>query len=616
MRADFIDESVLSSLFASAYNAILASQADGYSDPGAELQAAINQFITTGNDNSVCCTVSLAIDQTVALTRTAFTGTLTLNNQLSVGPLTDVELDLDVTDAAGDPVNGLFFISSPSLSGGLSAVDGTGELPADSSGSVTYTFIPDEDAALTAPTVYDIGGTLKYVDPQTGVEVVTIVYPTAITVDPQADLVLNYFLQKDVIGEDPSDPQVVVPSEPAVLGVLVTNVGGGTANNLSITTAQPQILRNEQGLVDNFQIIGTQVGAQQETPSLTVDFGNLAPGQTGDADFLLLSSLQGQFEDFSASFSHSDALGGIETSLISSVQTHELIHAGDFNYPGSTGETDYLVNDIPDPNDLPDTIYFSDGTTAPVDDATDVTASPVGPSGDLTFQVTANVTSGWDYLQLPDPGAGYTLYKVVRSDGTVIPVSDQAWTTDRTIAPTGKATVDYELHILDDNSTGSYLVYYRPTNAMAPTIAFLSSISSPQSGPVSSIDVTFSESIDPSTFTTANLTLTLNGGPNRINSSVTITQDSSTTFTIGGLGALTDGDGNYFFAVSSDGVSDFFGDVGSGSQATSWATGTDVPVVVSVGATNPSLRNVPVQTVNVILSEPIDAASFNYQASA
>ena len=56
--------------------------------------------------------------------------------------------------------------------------------------------------------------------------------------------------------------------------------------------------------------------------------------------------------------------------------------------------------------------------------------------------MTANVTSGWDYIQLPDPGAGYTLYQVVRSDGTVIPVSDQAWKTDRTISATGNVTVD------------------------------------------------------------------------------------------------------------------------------------------------------------------------------
>src|SRR5208337_4820375 len=110
--------------------------------------------------------------------------------------------------------------------------------------------------------------------------------------------------------------------------------------------------------------------------------------------------------------------------------------------------------DIPNPENLPDTIYFSNGTTAPVNIAANATSSPVGPSGQLTFQVTANVTSGWDYIQIPDPGAGYTLYNVVRSDGTAIPVSDQAWTTDRTISSTGQATVEDELHILDDNSTG------------------------------------------------------------------------------------------------------------------------------------------------------------------
>ena len=233
-----------------------------------------------------------------------------------------------------------------------------------------------------------------------------------------------------MIGDDPSTPQIE-PCEPAVLGLLVTNVGGGTANNLSITTAQPQIVQNEKGLANTFQIIGTQVGNQQVTPSLTVDLGDVEPGQTADAELLAALGPPGRVGGFHRHFQPHRRAGGHETSLISSVQTHSLIHAGDFNYPNSTGETDYLVNDIPNPESLPDTIYFSDGTTAPVNVATDVSSSPVGPSSALTFQVTADVTSGWDYLHLPDPGAGYTLYKVVRSDGTVIPVSDQAWTDRR-----------------------------------------------------------------------------------------------------------------------------------------------------------------------------------------
>ena len=234
------------------------------------------------------------------------------------------------------------------------------------------------------------------------------------------------------------------------------------------------------------------------TPSLTVDLGDIAPGQTADASFLLVSSLQGVFDNFTATFSHSDALGGTETSLITSVKTHTLIHAGDFDYPDSTGATDYLVDDNPNPqNSARHDLLLGR------DDRRRSTSRPMrhparsDRAAHLTFQVTADVTSGWDYIQLPDPGTGYTLYKVVRSDGTVIPVSDQAWTTDRTISPTGKATVDYELHILDDNSTGSYLVYYGPPTATPPAVASVSTVSSPQSGPVGSVDVTFSEPIDP-----------------------------------------------------------------------------------------------------------------------
>ena len=545
----------------------------------------------------------MQIDQSATLARSAFSGTLTITNSEGTGPMTGVSMDINITDAEGNPANGEFFVSSPSYSGAFSVVNGIATLPDDSTGSISFTFIPDDSAAANGPTQYMIGGTIGFTDPSGG-NVSIPVFPSTITVDPQAELQLNYFLQQSVVD----------PSEPATLGVLVTNVGAGAADNLSITTAQPQIVQNEKGLLDTFQIIGTQVGNQQETPSLTVDLGDIAPGQTADADFLLESSLQGVFDDFTATFSHSDALGGAETSLISSVTTHTLIHAGDFDYPDGSGATDYLTEETPNAENLPDTIYFSDGTTAPVNIATDATATPVGPSSALTFQVTANVTSGWDYIQLPDPGAGYTLYKVVRSDGTVIPVSDQAWTTDVTIAPTGKQTTDYELHILDDNSTGSYMVYYRPTTAAPPAIASVTQVTSPQSGPISSIDVTFSEPIDPTTFTTQNLTLTLNGGSNLINASVTITQDSATAFTIGGLSSITTDDGNYDLTVSAAGVGDYFGDVGSGSQSVLWATGTDVPVIVSVGAGTPGLRNTPVQTVNVILSEPINPTTFDDSA--
>ena len=215
-----------------------------------------------------------------------------------------------------------------------------------------------------------------------------------------------------MIGEDPSDPQENIPSEPAVLGLLVTNAGGGTANNLSIATAQPQIIENQKGLLDTFQIIGTQVGSQQETPSLTVDLGNVQPGQTADAEFLLTSTLQGVFSDFTASFTHSDALGGLATSLIGSVTTHTLIHAGDFHMPARAtmrAKSATWPKTIPIPATCPIRSTSPTGPPRPVSIATDVQSSPA--SAPDSYTVTADVTSGWDYLQLPDPGAGYTLYK-------------------------------------------------------------------------------------------------------------------------------------------------------------------------------------------------------------
>src|SRR5262249_30289746 len=181
-------------------------------------------------------------------------------------------------------------------SGAFSVINGIATLPDNGTGTITFTFIPNDSAAPSGPTQYRIGGTLSYSDPSSGLVTVPI-FPAIITAYPQAQLQLNYFLQREVIGADPLSSQVITP-EPAVLGLLVSNTGKGTANNLSITTAQPQIVQNQKGLLNDIQIIGTQVGTQPETPSLQVNFGNLAPGATADAEFLLLSQLQGIFTNF------------------------------------------------------------------------------------------------------------------------------------------------------------------------------------------------------------------------------------------------------------------------------------------------------------------------------
>lgn len=218
----------------------------------------------------------MQLGQTATGTRSAFAGTLTLTNSEGTGPMTNVVMNITITDSLGNPANGEFYVSSPTYSGAFSVVNGNAILPDNSTGTISFTFIPDISAVPSAPTLYDIGGTIGFTDPSGGAVSIPV-FPATITVYPQAQLQINYFLQQTVIGEDPFNPQEVIPSEPAVLGMLVTNVGGGTANNLSLVTPQPTIMQNTKGLLANIQIIGTQVGTQLETPSLAIDFGNLAP---------------------------------------------------------------------------------------------------------------------------------------------------------------------------------------------------------------------------------------------------------------------------------------------------------------------------------------------------
>ncbi|HZU36304.1 MAG TPA: hypothetical protein VFA18_10365, partial [Gemmataceae bacterium] len=563
---DFLDVSALRSVFDAAQTAEQQSQVNGYSDPLAETTAATATVQNDLTQQGTCATVKLQIDQTATMTRSAFSGTLAVTNTEAAGSLTNVAMSINITDDQGNPANGVFFISSPTYSGAFSVVNGSATLPNNATGTISFTFIPD-DSAASVPTIYHIGGTFSFTDPS-GVNVSNPLGAAAIMVYPQAQLQLNYFLQRDVIGQDPFSSQPI-PSEPAVLGLLVTNTGKGTANNFSITTAQPQIIQNDKGLLDNFQIIGTQVGSQQVTPSLTVDLGTIQPGQTGDADFLLLSSLQGIFDHFTATFTHSDALGGLATSLIQSVQTHTLIHAGNFNYANSTGAIDYLAEDNANPANLPDTIYFSDGTKAAVNIATSAASAPAGTDA---YTVTANVTSGWDYILLPDPGAGYTLSKVVRSDGTVITVSDQAWTTDRTFNAAGNSSVDHELHILDFDSTGSYTVYYVPS---APT-SIVNLLPAVEPTPTFTLTWTGSPGSSGAAIASYSIYVSDNGGA--YTAFLTNTTQTSTTFT--GVAGHT----YSFYSVATDTAGNVQPTPAGAQATTQIVAAVDVSVAVTADA--------------------------------
>ena len=422
--------------------------------------------------SEICARVHLRLEQELVMTRSAFRATLTLTDNLD-RPLSNVFFNVSVLGLDGQPANGRFAIQTPALDV-LTGIDGTGTLPAGSTGTAEFTIVPATHAAPSNPTTYTVGGQLRYHDGENEVTIDLAAVP--ITVLPQPRLTVDYFHQRDVLADDPFTFETE-PAEPYTLAVMLQNVGQGRARNVTITSGQPKIVENEKGLLIDFQILATQIfgtnGVNEVTPSLTADFGDLEPGTSKIGRWLFKSTLQGAFVDFKATVQHTDSLGNSSMSLIDSnaVRIHPLIRL--VRDPRQTSDVlpDFLVNESNSIPYLPDALYLSEGAVAPLTVIT--SASGDGPGqGNMEVSITAQLPAGWSYLRVPDPGAGqFRLTGVRRSDGQQLP-AENFWTTAKTFIGMGRRPIQENiLHLLDVDSTGVYTLLYAPaipSDSIAP----------------------------------------------------------------------------------------------------------------------------------------------------
>ena len=227
---------------------------------------------------------------------------------------------------------------------------------------------------------------------------------------------------------------------------------------------------NEKGLLIDFKIIGCQLGTQAIGPSLTVDFGDVLPGQVSIARWLLTCSLQGLFINYRATFEHVDPLGNPRLSLIDGVEIHEMNHMVQAPGAWDDGQPDFLVNDIPDFNNLPDTLYLSDGSIQPVSVVQAASLDSPASASHLAIQLTANFPAGFTYVQVPESANGqFQLQTVFDSTGANL-LSNNFWTTDRTFLGLGQRPIDENvLHLFDyHTNAGAYtytLIYAAPGTA-------------------------------------------------------------------------------------------------------------------------------------------------------
>ena len=417
-------------------------------------------------EEGVCAVVRIRIEQELATTREAFLARLEIENQEN-SPLEQIGLEIIITDGeTGEQATHLFSIGNETLSGALSATSMGWSLPSEMTGSAEWLIIPYSEAALESDHVYDVGGTLRY--SSDGSNITVPLLPTVITVRPDPSLLVHYFWERYVVGDDPFTDEVE-PSVPFTLGVAVKNAGHGTAYSLRITSGQPEIIENERGLLISFMIIGANIGNEAISPSLTVAFGDLTPNTTKIARWLMLSSLQGEFMNYSATFENINPLGDPRLSLLDELDIHELIrNVMIYSDPDENdGILDFLVNERDDFLAYPDTLYSSKTLQSyNVSAGTILSVRNIASSISTLLEVRSfSNSTGWVYYRyedtqglLSETASAVNVTKYESGVATSLP-PENSWITRQNYRGARRTTENLYIHIVDSVETAGEVVF-------------------------------------------------------------------------------------------------------------------------------------------------------------
>ncbi|UXY15225.1 Ig domain-containing protein [Chitiniphilus purpureus] len=425
---------------------------------------------------TVCARVKIEIRQELTLERQAFDAQMKINNTTDSGIIENVSVEVKVTDENGTPVpitsdpndlSAKFFVRLSSKEN-IGDVAGSGTVSPKTTATINWLLIPAPGSAGTSPLgkKYLVGATLRY--RYGGENTVLDVSPDVITVKPLPLLTLDYFLPRDVEGDDPLTDEIE-PIVPFTLGVRVRNTGAATAKNLKIDSAQPKIIENKQGLAINFQLTGSYVNDAPAQNSLLIDFGDIAAATAKTGRWIMETSLAGRFTEFTARFTHADELGGALTSLLQATNTHTLIRDVRVDLPGRDYVRDFLAQD----GDVI-RVYESDSTDTEVRDFSSQAQLQAVAGGELaSYRLTLPPSVGFIYVRLPDPFQGQkALGRLVRSDAKVLS-AENVWLS-RSRNPDTKQW-QYWFNLFDANSGGQYQAQFEapPAAERAPVLQFV-----------------------------------------------------------------------------------------------------------------------------------------------
>ncbi|CAG0926683.1 partial putative deoxyribonuclease RhsB, partial [Thermoflexales bacterium] len=247
--------------------------------------------------------VRIEINQDLLLEREAFIATLGLTNTFTQS-LQNMQVMIVISNATGTQVTQHFAITPtlPTTLGDILVGQGKRSQWTLVPGDLNITDANGQKFYVSAIMSYTVGGESFAIH----------TLAREITVKPQPKLVLDYYVP---------GPGAICTQFP--LQVKVTNQGYGWARNLKIASAQPRLYDNPSGLLIGFNILSATLGNQViPNGSLTIPFGDLAPGEKKEGSWLLQSTLPGHFVEFWADFKHNDYLGLPLSPLIEEINTY------------------------------------------------------------------------------------------------------------------------------------------------------------------------------------------------------------------------------------------------------------------------------------------------------
>lgn len=278
---------------------------------------------------------------------------------------------------------------------------------------------------------------------------------------------------------------------------------------------------------------------------------------------------------------------------------------------------DFLVNEIPDGNDFPDNIFFSNGTDTDVSLAKNAWVD--GPVTILDTMVHLTVKPnipGWNYTKINDPGAGlYRIASVTRNDGQVIPLENM-WLTYCTIPDVADPIYEDKLHFTDlfaSFDKVGYNIVFVPVDhdisgnfgkegkmvgwiqaSSVPAISQFIGLPVVPGPPIDTLLVLYNMPIYDTTFTIDDLKLIKNQNDTLSVATLNITpgDPDHLLFRIIGLEQVAAGDGNYRLVVLVTSIYGRNGEHGLTDQSVAWSVCQIVPPTAFAGSNDTTCSNI------------------------